>query len=125
VARILRPYQVDALAGVRETLKTYASCVCVLPTGMGKTTVAATLMNEWEGGNCLFLAHTRELVDQAANRLAGELGYRPTVEMGIRGGDEGLFYQGGMVVVGSVQSMLTDRRLAKYERHPFDLIVID
>ena len=125
MARVLRPYQVDALAGVRETLKTYASCVCVLPTGMGKTTVAATLMNEWEGGNCLFLAHTRELVDQAAARLAGELGYKPIVEMGIRGGDEGMFYQGGMVVVGSVQSMLTDRRLAKYERHPFDLIVID
>lgn len=123
--RVLRPYQVDALAGVRKTLEAAASCVCVLPTGMGKTTVAATLMNEWPGGNCLFLAHTRELVDQAAGRLAGELGYPPVVEMGIRGGDADLFYAGGMCVVGSVQSMLTDRRLAKYERHPFDLILID
>lgn len=123
--RVLRPYQNDALAGIRKTLETKASCVCVLPTGTGKTSVAATLMNEWPGGNCLFLAHTRELVDQAAKRLAGELGYPPVVEMGIRGGDVGMFYQGGMVVVGSVQSMLTDRRLAKYERHPFDLIVVD
>jgi superfamily II DNA or RNA helicase len=123
--RKLRPYQIDALAGIRAALETHASCVCVLPTGTGKTSVAATLMNEWPGGNCLFLAHTRELVDQAAARLAGELGYPPVVEMGVRGGDEGLFWQGGMVVVGSVQSMLTDRRLAKYERNPFDLIVID
>lgn len=123
--RILRPYQLDALAGIRTTLETNASCVCVLPTGTGKTSVAATLMNEWPGGNCLFLAHTRELVDQAAGRLAGELGYPPVVEMGVRGGERDLFYQGGMVVVGSVQSMLTDRRLKKYEQHPFDLIVID
>lgn len=124
-SRKLRPYQIDALAGIRQALRQHASCVCVLPTGTGKTSVAATLMNEWPGGNCLFLAHTRELIDQAAARLAGELGYPPVVEMGLRGGDMGLFYTGGMVVVGSVQSMLTDRRLAKYERHPFDLIVID
>lgn len=123
--RIARPYQVDAIHGIRTALVSAASCVCVLPTGMGKTTVASILMNEWPGGNCLFLAHTRELVDQAAGRLAGELGYPPVVEMGMRGGERDLFYQGGMVVVGSVQSMLTDRRLAKYDKHPFDLIVVD
>jgi superfamily II DNA or RNA helicase len=125
MSRRLRPYQIDALEGIRKTLEASASCVCVLPTGTGKTSVASALMNEWPGGNCLFLAHTRELVDQAAARLAGEIGYAPVIEMGIRGGDEGLFWQGGMVVVGSVQSMLTDRRLKKYERNPFDLIVID
>lgn len=122
---VLRPYQNDALAGIRKSLETHASSVCVLPTGTGKTSVAATLMNEWPGGNCLFLAHTRELVDQAAARLAGELGYPPVIEMGLRGGDAGLLWQGGMVVVGSVQSMLTDRRLLKYAEKPFDLIVID
>jgi len=125
MARHLRPYQLDALAGVRDVLARHGSCVVVLPTGTGKTSVAATLMNEWPGGNCLFLAHTRELVAQAAVRLDGELGYPPVVEMGVRGGERDLFYRGGMVVVGSVQSMLTDRRLKKYEAHPFDLIVID
>jgi superfamily II DNA or RNA helicase len=125
VARTLRSYQIDAVAGVRDVLARHGSCVVVLPTGTGKTSVASTLMNEWPGGNCLFLAHTRELVGQAAARLDAELGYPPVVEMGIRGGERDLFYQGGMVVVGSVQSMLTDRRLAKYQEHPFDLIVID
>ncbi|WP_439631408.1 DEAD/DEAH box helicase [Gemmata sp.] len=123
--RALRPYQSDAISGVRTALASHASCVVVLPTGTGKTSVAAALMNEWPGGNCLFLAHTRELVDQAAARLAGELGYPPVVEMGLRSGEQGLFYQGGMTVIGSVQSMVTDRRLAKYDRHPFDLIVVD
>lgn len=121
----LRPYQLDAIASTRKTLESSASCVIVLPTGVGKTSTAATLMNEWPGGNCLFLAHTRELIDQAAKRLEGELGYPPIVEMGLRGGEESLFYQGGMVVVGSVQSMRTDRRLKKYDTKPFDLIVID
>jgi len=125
MARKLRPYQVRAIEGVRSMLESKSSCVIVLPTGTGKTSVAATLMNEWPGGNCIFLAHTRELVEQAAARLAGELGYPPVIEMGIRGGDVDLFWQGGMVVVGSVQSMLTDRRLAKYSKNPFDLIVID
>jgi ATP-dependent helicase IRC3 len=125
VTRVLRPYQLAALAGIRAALGKHASCVCVLPTGTGKTSVAATLMNEWPGGNCLFLAHTRELIDQAAGRLAGELGYAPVVEMGVRGGDADLFYRGGMVVVGSVQSMMTERRLLKYREHPFDLIVVD
>lgn len=125
MTRRLRPYQVDALAGLRAALVTHASTICVLPTGCGKTTVASTLMNEWPGGNTLFLAHTRELVGQAAQRLTGELGYAPIVEMGLRGGDTENFYQGGMCVVGSVQSMLTDRRLAKFDRHPFDLILID
>ena len=65
MARVLRPYQVDALAGIRSALEAHASCVCVLPTGTGKTSVASALMNDWPSGNCLFLAHTRELVDQA------------------------------------------------------------
>jgi superfamily II DNA or RNA helicase len=82
-------------------------------------------MYEWPGGNCLFLAHTRMLIDQAVARLAVELGYSPIVEMGIRCGVRDLFFQEGMVVVASVQSMLTDYRLKKYQHHPFDLIVID
>lgn len=125
MARTLRPYQRDALAGIRAALGDHPSTVGVLPTGTGKMTIAAALMTEWPGGNVLFLAHTRELVDQAADRLAAELGYRPVVEMGDRRGVIDRLYGGGLIVVGSVQSMATDRRLKKYERHPFDLIVID
>jgi superfamily II DNA or RNA helicase len=123
--RVLRDYQLHALAGLRDALSRHASALCVLPTGCGKTTVAATLMNEWPGGNTLFLAHTRELVGQAAARLEGELGYAPVVEMGLRSGETDLFYQGGMCVVGSVQSMAGSKRLARYAKFPFDLIVID
>jgi superfamily II DNA or RNA helicase len=124
--KTMRPYQIDAHAKVLEAFERYASTLVVLPTGMGKTVVAAKLMTGWERGNCLFLAHTTELIEQAAESLASEMdGYRPVVEMNVRGADPNLIEQGGLIVVGSVQSMFRDRRLLKYAPHPFGLIVVD
>ena len=123
--RTLRPYQVEALAAVRSQLHQYNSSVVVLPTGLGKTVLAAKLMTEWEQGNALFIAHTKELIYQSADKLGSELGYKPIIEMAVEGGDPNALYQGGLVVVGSVQSMLNERRLEKYRDHPFGLIVID
>jgi len=123
--KTLRPYQTAALDATLAQLKQYDSAVVVLPTGLGKTVYATKLMAGWDRGNCLFLAHTRELIAQAADKLAAELGYRPAVEMNVQGIDPDTLWQGGLVVVGSVQTMYGDRRLAKYERHPFGLIVVD
>lgn len=83
------------------------------------------MINEWEQGNTLFLAHTQELITQSAEKLGDELGYKPIVEMNIQGGDPSGFWQGGLCVVASVQSMRSNRRLEKYKDHPFGLIVID
>lgn len=121
----LRPYQTAALDAARDQLKRYESTVVVLPTGLGKTVFAAKLISEWENGNSLFLAHTQELIHQAADKLGSELGYAPAIEMNVLGQDLDTLYQGGMVVVGSVQSMYSDRRLDKYAPHPFGLIVVD
>lgn len=123
--KTLRPYQRAALDATRRQLDQFASTVVVLPTGLGKTVYAAKLIAEWERGNCLFLAHTRELINQAADKLGAELGYRPGVEMNVQGVDPGTLWQGGLSVVGSVQTMYGDRRLAKYARHPFGLVVVD
>lgn len=123
--KTLTPVQVAAIEATRRQLKQYSSTIVVLPTGMGKTIFASKLISEWEDGNCLFLAHTQELIHQAADKLGAELGYLPAVEMGVLGQDPDTLYQGGMVVVGSVQSMYGDRRLEKYARHPFGLIVVD
>ncbi len=121
-----RPYQVDCIDAVRESLKVNQSALIVLPTGMGKTVIATKLMTGWLRGNSLFLAHTTELIEQAAERLEAEMdGYKPVVEMNIRGADAYTIHQGDMIVVASVQSMMTDRRLEKYAKHPFGLIIID
>jgi len=92
---------------------------------MGKTVVAAKLIGEWEQGNCLFLAHTKELVSQAADKIESELGYRPAVEMNVSTASIDTMYSGGMTIVGSVQTMRSDKRLRKYANYPFGLIIID
>lgn len=123
--RTLRPYQQAALDATRQQLKQFNSTVVVLPTGLGKTVYAAKLIAQWEQGNTLFLAHTKELINQAADKLGVELGYRPGVEMGTRAVEFGSLWQGGLTIVGSVQSMYGDKRLEKYNNFPFGLIVVD
>ena len=97
--RTLRPYQQAALDATLEQLKSFNSTITVLPTGLGKTVYASKLITGWERGNCLFLAHTRELINQAADKLAVELGFRPAVEMNVQGAELETLYQGGLVVV--------------------------
>jgi superfamily II DNA or RNA helicase len=123
--KTLRPYQREAIDCAVAELRTAKSTVIVLPTGLGKTVVAAKLIQEWEYGNVLFLAHTQELIHQSAEKIAIEIGIRPHVEMGVQGAEFGTLWDGDMVVVGSVQSMVSDRRLQKYAGNPFSLIIVD
>ncbi len=123
--KTLRPYQADSVAAVRKTFDASCSCVLVLPTGTGKTVVMAKLSSEWARGNVLLLAHRVELLDQAADKLESELGYRPVVEQAQRCIDPECLWQGGLVLVGSVATMRSDERLEKFKQYPFDLILID
>lgn len=77
----LRPYQVEAIANTRQILAKQNSIVIVLPTGAGKTTVAAEMicLMVKAGKRVWFGAHLFELVDQARKRfeafgLTGQVG---------------------------------------------------
>ena len=68
----LRPYQREAIEQVRERLRRGAKRVLiVLPTGGGKTVVAADIIRSAteRGSRTLFLAHRRELIQQTADKL--------------------------------------------------------
>lgn len=68
----LRPYQVEGHEGIREAMRAGARrVVYCLPTGGGKTTVAANMIAQARalGKRCAFLAHRRELIEQASKRL--------------------------------------------------------
>ncbi len=123
--KTLRDYQAASVEAVLREFDAHASTLLVLPTGCGKTVVMAKLATGWERGNVLLLAHRIELLDQAAEKLGHELGYLPVVEQGQRGMDVDCLWQGGAVLVGSVQTMRGGRRLEKFARHPFDLILVD
>jgi len=69
----LRPYQHEAVDAVYEFLRTRDDNPCVvIPTAGGKTPVMATICRDavqrW-GGRVLILAHVRELLEQAAEKL--------------------------------------------------------
>lgn len=129
--KTLRDYQEaaiignDRFPGIITALTAHKSTICVMATGLGKSVVMAKVANSWTKGNVLLLAHRIELLDQIADHMAGELGYRPSVEQGVRGMDVDSMFAAGHVVVGSIQSMITARRIKKFKEHPFGLILID
>ncbi|MBL9000897.1 MAG: DEAD/DEAH box helicase family protein [Phycisphaerae bacterium] len=69
----LRPYQSEAIAAVYEHLRARDDNPCVvIPTGGGKTPVIATICRDavthWSG-RVVILAHVKELLEQAADKL--------------------------------------------------------
>ncbi|HOX08202.1 MAG TPA: DEAD/DEAH box helicase family protein [Planctomycetota bacterium] len=69
----LRPYQVEAVEAVYRHLRERDDNPCVvLPTASGKTPVMATICKDavgrW-GGRVLILAHVKELLEQAVDKL--------------------------------------------------------
>jgi len=67
----LRPYQTQAILETRDALRSHRRVLVVAPTGAGKTTIAAEIirLTVGRGGRVWFLAHRKELIDQASARL--------------------------------------------------------
>lgn len=67
----LRPYQLNAIARIREASARVRAVLCVSPTGSGKTTIASEIVRRTvdRGRKALWLAHRTELIDQAFDRL--------------------------------------------------------
>ncbi len=123
----LRPYQEEAKTailkqwadGVRRTL-------LVLVTGGGKTIIFAKVIEEHvrRGERVLVLAHRGELLDQAADKLAQATGLQCATEKAEQSclDSESRWYR---VVVGSVQSLMREKRLNRFPADYFNLIVVD
>ena len=98
----------------------------VLPTGTGKTIVFSSITRRWiEGRNerTLVLAHRKELIEQARDKLLRSTDLRDW-QVGIeRAKCKSLPAQ--PVVVGSVQTLQSSKRLARFPRDAFGLVIID
>lgn len=121
----LRPYQQAAKEAVlREWDETeHRRTLLILPTGCGKTIVFAKIIEERvrRGHRVLVLAHRGELLDQAADKLLQATGLRCAVEKA-ESSCLGSWYR---ITVGSVQSLMRDKRLEQFPADYFDDIVID
>lgn len=126
----LRDYQHQAIAEVKASLAKLAAeikedptskkkkaVILTVATGGGKTTIAAQLISNSTdlGKNVLFLAHRKELVIQAKNRMH-QFGLRPGIIM------SGWAQRKNEVMVASVPTLV--RRLHKLSVR-IDLIVVD
>ncbi len=95
----------------------------VLPTGCGKTIVFAKITEECvrQGKRVLILAHRGELLEQAADKLEKATGLGAACEKA----EQTCIGSWFRVVVGSVQTLMREKRLATFENHYFDTIIID
>lgn len=120
----LRPYQQEARDSIQREWKNGAKkTLLVLPTGCGKTIVFSKVIEDRVrlGERVLVLAHRGELLDQAADKLEKSTGLKCAREKAEQTSVGSWF----RVVVGSVQTMMREKRLEKFERNFFDTIIID
>ena len=120
----LRAYQEEAKAAVFEKWKEgQTRTLLVLPTGTGKTIVFASITEACvrKGERVLILAHRGELLDQAADKIKKATGLGCAVEKAEQT-CKGQFFR---IVVGSVQTLMRERRLNSFSESYFDTIIID
>lgn len=120
----LRPYQGEAKDKVLlEWEAGHKRTLLVLPTGTGKTIVFSKIIEERvrQGDRILVLAHRGELLDQAADKLEKATGLKTAKEKA----EETSIGSWSRVVVGSVQSMMQEKRLSRFKPDHFDTIIID
>ena len=123
----LRPYQRDCVDAVNSGFSKSNRLLISVPTGGGKTIIAADLIEGWveegdllgSGNKVLFLAHRDELIEQAIDKIS-EYTQR-SVEK------EKADDRASMdcnIVVGSVQT-LQRKRLERWPSNHFSHIIID
>lgn len=120
----LRPYQQEALDSIfTRWAEGQRRLLLCLPTGCGKTIVFAKAIERLvrNGMRVLVLAHRSELLAQAADKLDKATGLKCAVEKA----EETCVGSWFRVVVGSVQTLCREKRLAQFDAHYFDAIIID
>ena len=120
----LRPYQAAAKNAIfAEWDKGTQRTLLVLPTGCGKTIVFAKVTEDCvrKGKRVLILAHRGELLEQAADKIAKSTGLQCAFEKAEQS-CIGSWYR---ITVGSIQSLMRDKRLNQFASDYFGTIIID
>lgn len=120
----LRPYQQEAKEKVlNEWEDGRDKTLLVLPTGTGKTIVFSKIVEERvrKGDRALILAHRGELLEQASDKLKTATGLVTATEKA----DETSLGSWYRVVVGSVQTLMREKRLKQFPNDYFDTIIVD
>ena len=120
----LRPYQEEAREAIFEQWGNgIQKTLLVLPTGCGKTIVFAKVTEDCvrKGNRVLILAHRGELLEQAADKIQKSTGLGCAVEKADQS-CQGSWFR---IVVGSVQTLMREKRLGQFPADYFNTIIID
>ena len=121
----LRPYQQEAVNAVRKDWQSgeYRRVLVVLPTGCGKTVIFAAVIARAvkEGLRALVIAHREELLQQAHDKIMSAEGLDSVFEKA----EKTSIGTNANIVVGSIQTLQSDKRLAKFRPDDFDVIIVD
>lgn len=120
----LRPYQIEAKNSIFEEWdKGVNKTLLVLPTGCGKTIVFAKVIEDCvrRGDRVLILAHRGELLDQAADKIKTATGLGCATEKA----EETCLGSWYRITVGSVQTLMREKRLGQFPSDYFKTIIID
>lgn len=117
-----RDYQDQCCDNVISAWAEFKRLLVVLATGTGKTVIFTRLTKREVdlGGRVLILAHSSELLDQAADKLERSTGLVAARE---KGSDSAALSD--RVVVASIQTLARDARLHGWPPGHFSLIIVD
>lgn len=125
---IPRPYQTEALTGIREQLNDNSSTLLVMATGLGKTiTFSQTAQEFMKWGRVMVLAHRGELIYQAHKHLKDITGVEPDIEMADFHASTFGFSK-PQIVCSTIQTQIAGRnggRMTKFDPKEFSLLIID
>ncbi len=116
----LRPYQENCVKAVKAGFGERRKLLTVVPTGGGKTIIFSLLAADLQPKRTLILAHRDELLRQAQDKLYKATGIIADIE---KADDKAS--QLAPVVVGSVQTLMREKRLQRWPKNHFDLVVVD
>lgn len=120
----LRPYQQEAKEAIFDQWNSGVDkTLLVLPTGCGKTIVFAKVTEDCvrQGRRVLILAHRGELLEQAADKIYKSTGLMSAVEKA----ENSCLGSWFRITVGSVQTLMREKRLEKFSSDYFNTIIID
>lgn len=116
-----REYQSTSLSKAKAALLSSTACTLVLPTGAGKTYIAAlfilSVIAEFPDAKFLFLQHTDELLRQNMENIEAETGLTCSVVKGKKNDFS------GQIVFASVPTLGKEKRLAKMPS--FTHVIVD
>jgi len=122
---MLRPYQQECVQRVLVAYEhdRHGEELLVLPTAAGKTVIFSQViaqLSDRYGVNALIIAHTDELLTQAAEKYRQ---IKPAAIIGKVGG--GIYDYGGEVTVASIDTICRPNHLALLPRMDYGLVVVD